>query len=349
MLSILTWFKAALSLGNIISIGSFVSRNCNDKDSGNPTTNAKRTVSSENFANQASLFKSTKNTSTLSPPCNFRFVKNSYAQYTSNKNASRTGVGINNSPEKMVAPSIMQESYQQLLIKLEITGKARRRCKDADDWLSGCRKLELSGEKGGDRNRKTSLKAVAVKLRVNVQLVHEAVISAVKKRIQNTQDVIIFVRDTLVKKATNFQCTDALTAEQCDEIALIGKNLKLSAIEVAKAVRQAVARPVEVGVKLYVAVLFILDDLKKNVKCETFVSEDVCKKVANYAISLKLSAEDATKAVKEAILQGANNAADYYNKATEYLRAQISCENVLSVEGKFHNFFFAFNDIRVLK
>ncbi|XP_065653810.1 uncharacterized protein LOC136080721 [Hydra vulgaris] len=178
----------------------------------------------------------------------------------------------------------------------------------------------------------TSLKAVAAKLRLNVQLVNEAVINAVKKSIQNTQDVIIFVRDTLVKKATNFQCTDALTAEQCDKIALIGKNLKLSAIEVAEAVRQAVARPVEVGATLYVAVLFILDDLKKNVKCEAFVSEDVCKKVADYAISLKLSAEDATKAVKEAILQGANNAADYYNKATEYLRAQISCENVLSIE-----------------
>jgi hypothetical protein len=27
--------------------------------------------------------------------------------------------------------------------------------KDADDWLSACRKLEVSGEKGRGRNRKT--------------------------------------------------------------------------------------------------------------------------------------------------------------------------------------------------
>ncbi|XP_065653522.1 uncharacterized protein LOC136080598 [Hydra vulgaris] len=177
-----------------------------------------------------------------------------------------------------------------------------------------------------------SLKTAAAKLKVNTQLVNDAVINAVKNNIQNTQEIILFVKDTLVEKATNFQCTGVLSAEQCNKIGSIGKNLKLKASDVSKAIKEAVVNGVDQAKVIYArAVGFLLNNVK-NVNCETLVSAEVCKKVADYAKSLKLSATDATNAIKEAIVQGANNAVDYFNNAAEYLRAQISCENVLSAD-----------------
>ncbi|XP_065679070.1 uncharacterized protein LOC100209859, partial [Hydra vulgaris] len=143
-----------------------------------------------------------------------------------------------------------------------------------------------------------SLKTAAAKLKVNTQLVNDAVINAVKKNIQNTQEIILFVKDS----------------------------------DVSKAIKEPVVNGVDQAKVIYArAVRFLLNDIK-NVNCKTLVSAEVCKKVADYAKSLKLSTTDATNPVKEAIVQGANNAADYFDNAAEYLRAQISCENVLSAQ-----------------
>ena len=175
-----------------------------------------------------------------------------------------------------------------------------------------------------------SLNAAALQLKQKVQTVNEAVVKAVQKNLQSAQEIVQFVKDTLVEKATNFKCTDVLSTEQCDKIASVGQNLKLKASDVSKAVKEAVVNGVDQAKVVYARALrFLLNDVK-NVKCEDLVSSEVCDKVSEYAKSLKMSVSDATNAIKEAIAQGATNAVDYFNNAAEYLRAQISCENVLS-------------------
>jgi len=67
-------------------------------------------------------------------------------------------------------------------------------------------------------------------------------------------------------------------------------------------------------------------------KCEDLATKETCDKIRDNAKKFHAKATDVATAVKEAIVEGAVNAKDYIKKATEYFKAKMSCESVLSQE-----------------
>lgn len=57
-----------------------------------------------------------------------------------------------------------------------------------------------------------------------------------------------------------------------------------------------------------------------------------CEKVRAFALKVHGKPTDTALAVKEAIIQGAQTAQETYQKAVDFLKAKISCENVLSMD-----------------
>jgi len=163
-------------------------------------------------------------------------------------------------------------------------------------------------------------------------VIKEAIKAAIQKHLTNTLDVLDSVRSTLIEKAQNFKCTDVLTEDQCNKIDDIGARLKLKSAEINLALKEAIANGAEKAKQIYDRALgFFLNDVK-NLKCEDLASADTCNKIREFAKKVHGKTTDAAIAVKEAIIQGAKSAKDQYQKAVEFLKAKISCENVFSSE-----------------
>ena len=57
------------------------------------------------------------------------------------------------------------------------------------------------------------MRAIAKTFHENVQIVNQAVVAAYFQNKKTVLDTMNFVREYLVKKATNFKCEDVLTAD----------------------------------------------------------------------------------------------------------------------------------------
>jgi len=176
------------------------------------------------------------------------------------------------------------------------------------------------------------LRKAASELKESTSAVHEAVMEALNKHFVKVSEILKSVQQTLVTKAVNFKCSDVLSQEQCDKIVSIGQHLKLKSSEINKAIKEGVVNSAAKAKEIYGrAIGFLLNDVK-NLKCEDLATKETCDKIRENAKKFHAKATDVATAVKEAIVDGAVNAKDYIKKATEYFKAKMSCESVLSQE-----------------
>jgi len=169
-------------------------------------------------------------------------------------------------------------------------------------------------------------------LKENIKTVHQALVAALQKHLSKTKDILKSVRETLVEKAKNFNCTDVLTLEQCNRIKNIGQRLKLKSSEVQKAVKEAIANGAEKAKQIFSnAMDFLLIDAR-NMTCEDLIKAETCQKIKDFAKKVHARASDVALAVREAIVQGAQSTQDTLKKAIEFLKAEISCKDVFSID-----------------
>ncbi|XP_065653781.1 uncharacterized protein LOC136071909 [Hydra vulgaris] len=162
----------------------------------------------------------------------------------------------------------------------------------------------------------------------NKNMIKDAIALAIKNNLKQTKEILQYVKDYLVSKATDFTCNSVITQDFCDKIFSIGKNLKLTTNAIQQAVLDAVVNGAVKAQDIFHQTLgFLLNDVK-NLTCKDLVDSNICIKVDEYAKKLHMSVKDTTQAIKEAIIEGASNAKDLYDKSVEFLKAQFSCVRV---------------------
>ena len=138
----------------------------------------------------------------------------------------------------------------------------------------------------------------------NRNMIKDAIILAIKNNLKTTKDVLQYVKDFLVSKATNVTCNTVITQDFCDKIFAIGKNLKLTANQIQLAVLDAIVNGAARAQDIFHQALgFLLDDVK-DLTCKDLVDSDICNKIDEYAKKLHMSVKDTTQAIKEAIIEG---------------------------------------------
>ena len=67
----------------------------------------------------------------------------------------------------------------------------------------------------------------------------------------------------------------------------------------------------------------------------TYLLFQTCQKIRDFANKVHLNTKEVIEAVKEAILEGARDPQAVLKKAIDFLKAQLSCENVIGKEVSF--------------
>jgi len=209
---------------------------------------------------------------------------------------------------------------------IEHAANAQDLFKKAVDFLT----QEITCEKVLKPEVCQQLRDSAAKLKEKAGEVNEAVRAAIQKHLSNAQQILQSVQDFLVEKANNFKCEDALSEATCQKIDKIAELLKLKISDVNLAIKEVIVRGAVQAKEIYARAVAFLRDRVVNAKCEDLVSKDTCDKVRDFVSKVHGNAQDVMTAVKEAITEGAANPADIVNKAVDYIKAKLSCENILS-------------------
>jgi len=190
---------------------------------------------------------------------------------------------------------------------------------------------QLTCENVLGKERCDQLTDAASKLHEKASAVTDAVREAVKKHYTKAQEVLDYVRETLVQKATNFKCEDALGAETCAKLVDLAKRFHVKVEEVNIAVKEAIVKgALNVKEQFNVAAAFLKN--LSNAKCEDLIDAATCQKIRDFANKVHLNTKEVIEAVKEAILEGARDPQAVLKKAIDFLKAQLSCENVIGKE-----------------
>jgi len=209
---------------------------------------------------------------------------------------------------------------------IEHAANAQDLYKKAVDFLT----QEITCEKVLKPEVCEQLRESASKLKEKAGEVNEAVRAAINKHLTNAQQILDAAREFLVEKATNFKCEDALSEATCQKIDKIASLLKLKVSDVNLAIKEAIVKGALKAKEIYGMAVAFLRDRVVNAKCEDLVPKDTCDKVRDFVTKVHGNAKDVLTAVKEAITEGAANPADIAKKAVDYIKAKLSCENILS-------------------
>merc|ERR1711962_1139615 len=209
---------------------------------------------------------------------------------------------------------------------IEHAANAQDLYKKAVDFLT----QEITCEKVLKPEVCEQLRESASKLKEKAGEVNEAVRAAIDKHLTNAQQILDAAREFLVEKATNFKREDALSEATCQKIDKIASLLKLKVSDVNLAIKEAIVKGALKAKEIYGMAVAFLRDRVVNAKCEDLVPKDTCDKVRDFVKKVHGNAKDVLTAVKEAITEGAANPADIAQKAVDYIKAKLSCENILS-------------------
>ncbi|XP_057298223.1 uncharacterized protein LOC130629134 [Hydractinia symbiolongicarpus] len=168
------------------------------------------------------------------------------------------------------------------------------------------------------------------KLKEQSQLLNEAIMTAAQKHYTNVKNLLVSVKETLVEKVTNFQCTDVMTQSQCDFITNLAKKFHIKATELNRAIVEAVFNGTKSIKQIYDITIGELIEKAKNVKCEDLIPKDTCDKLDAFAKNVHLKVSDVTMAVKVAIASGVTTVGSTAKFVREYLAEKLSCDTFLS-------------------
>jgi hypothetical protein len=145
----------------------------------------------------------------------------------------------------------------------------------------------------------------AKKLHEQAQLIKGAIMEAALKQITDAKQILKTVRDKLIEKAKNFNCTDVLPKEQCQLLMQIANRFKIRAQNVTKILITAVVKGAGTAQNIYQLTIGAFIEQAKNLKCEDIITDpNVCKLLDAFAANFKISAQQVTMAVKQAIIAG---------------------------------------------
>jgi len=174
-----------------------------------------------------------------------------------------------------------------------------------------------------------ALRAIAKRFGETATDLNNAIKEAAAKHIQNAKDILNFVQEFLVTNAKKVDCDQFLPAEQCAALKKIGGLLKVKADQVNTAVREAIAHGANTAQEIYQKAVEYVRDVLTKTTCTDFLSADLCQKITTFAKMANLRIGEVQKAIREAVIEGAANAQEIYQKAIDFLTGEITCEGIL--------------------
>jgi len=166
----------------------------------------------------------------------------------------------------------------------------------------------------------------------------------------NTKEVIKAVREAVIegasslpeiyKKAVEFlskeiTCEGVFGDDVCAKLDKAAELLGEKASDVTEAIRQAISKNILKATDLLDFVQQYLVDKAVNFKCENVMDADLCAKITEIGGHFKESVDDVNKAIKEAIVKGADGVQEIYNVAVVWLRNAVrakSCEDLIDAD-----------------
>jgi tetratricopeptide (TPR) repeat protein len=173
------------------------------------------------------------------------------------------------------------------------------------------------------------LRAIAKKFGESAADLNNAIKEAAKKHLQNAKDILAFVQEYLVTHAKDFKCESVLTAETCTKLKKIGELMQVKAEQVNVAIREAIAHGATNAKEIYQKAKDYIRDVLSRTKCEDWLKADTCTKIKDFASMTHIRATEVIKAIREAVIEGAANINDIYQKAIDFLTDEITCEGIL--------------------
>merc|ERR1712141_61922 len=181
------------------------------------------------------------------------------------------------------------------------------------------------------------LREAAKKLKIKVEAIDKLVREALEKGYRKASDIIKHIRAKIIDMAKNFKCTDALPESICAKIEEVAAKLKIKMDEVMKVMKDIISRGIT-------KINEIIEEIKKHffphlegelnlVKCEDYLSPQVCSKMREIAAKLKIKVEEVDRTIRELVAKKITEAKELIKHLREKLielATNFKCTDVLS-------------------
>jgi len=176
------------------------------------------------------------------------------------------------------------------------------------------------------------LRQIAKEFNEKVGIVNQAITDAYNHHKTRAAEVLSYVKEYLVARATNFKCESVLSAENCQKLQDIAKKLHLTATQASLAIKEAIVNGAQKVSDISQKALAYMRDKLSTLTCENVLEADQCKKLKDVAALIHVKAGEVNKAIREAIIEGAAKVQDQFQKAMDFLENEVTCEKVFGQE-----------------
>jgi len=217
--------------------------------------------------------------------------------------------------EAMVHGATKAKEIYQKAIEYARDVLSRTTC---EDWMSAdtCAKIK-------DFAKMAHLRSQDV-----IKAIREAVIEGAVK----VQDIYQHAIDILSNEIT---CEAVIGAAVCEKLEKAASLLGEKMSDINDAVRAAVKKHISKASGIISFVQEYLVDKAKNFKCENVLNEELCASIMKIGGHFKDGADVINKAIKEAIVHGANGMQEIYRVAVAWLRDNVKakkCEDLIAAD-----------------
>jgi len=184
------------------------------------------------------------------------------------------------------------------------------------------------------------LREAAKKFKIKAGEIDRLVREALDKELRKAKDIIHYIRTKIIDMAKNFKCTDALSESVCAKIKEIAAKFKVDYQKVMKVIKNIIAKGITEAKE-------IIEEIKKHffprlegelvnlIKCEDVLSPQVCTKMREIAVKLKIKVSEIDRIIRELVAKKITEAKEIIKHLREKLielATNFKCTDVLSTK-----------------